>query len=61
MGIIVYFIGNNLTSSVLLNLILSVCLGGLIYFALLFLFQEFDSREIAMLKEYLTNLVFRKL
>jgi len=45
MGIAVYYVSNSLTYAVLINLILSIFLGILIYFVLLFLFREFQSRE----------------
>ena len=45
MGIIVHFLGNGLTHSTLVNILFSGFAGGLIYFALLFLFQEFQPSE----------------
>jgi len=59
MGLIIFNIGNKLTSSVLINLIFAISLGELIYFMLLFLFQEFQAGEkkavkIAM-KKYLVK------
>lgn len=45
MGIVVYFISGRLPSLTLINLIVSVCLGGLIYSTLLFLFREFQPKE----------------
>jgi len=56
MGIVVYFAGNRLTSSVFLNLILSVCLGVRIYFVLLFLLGEFQLKEKEAMKQILRNL-----
>lgn len=44
MGIAVYPVGNSLTSMNLLNLILGVCSGALIYFILLFLLREFQPK-----------------
>ena len=55
MGIVVYFIGSNSTSISLLNLILSVCLGSLIYFALLFFFREFQQKEKEAIKKFLVK------
>lgn len=49
MGIGVYFLGNNLLSYGLLNLLVSVCAGGLIYVSLLFLFKEFEPDEVRMM------------
>jgi len=45
MGIIVYYIVNNLTSSNVLNLILAICSGMFIYFILLFLLKEIELIE----------------
>jgi O-antigen/teichoic acid export membrane protein len=49
MGIVVYHIGNNLTSSTLLNLILSVVVGVVAYLLMLFLMREFKPSEIQAL------------
>lgn len=46
MGIIVYYIGNSLTSSTLLNLILSIIAGVVVYLIMLFLLREFKPSEI---------------
>lgn len=46
MGIVVYYIGNSLTSSMSINLISGICLGTLIYFVMLFLLREFTKEEI---------------
>lgn len=56
MVMVIYFIGVGLTSSNLINLIFSICLGGLIYVALLFLLQEIQPKE----KE-ITRQIFKKL
>lgn len=45
MGVVVYFVGNNLTPSTLLNLILSICLGIIVYFVMLFLLRELQKEE----------------
>lgn len=45
MGIFVYYIGNSLTSSNVLNLILAICSGMFIYFILLFLLKEIELIE----------------
>jgi O-antigen/teichoic acid export membrane protein len=46
MGAPVYFIGNNLTSVVWVNLILGIFVGALIYFLMLLLLREFQQHEI---------------
>ena len=56
MGVVVYIVGNSLTSSTLLNLIVGISLGTFIYFALLHLFREIYPEEIRALK----NLIVRK-
>jgi O-antigen/teichoic acid export membrane protein len=61
MGTIVYFLGSRLTSSDLLNLFLSVCLGGLIYFALLFILREFQAKEKEVMKKILDKYLPYKL
>ena len=53
MGIVVYFVGNNLTSSTFINLVCGVSLGSLIYIVLLFLFREFQSKEKEAIKQVL--------
>ena len=50
MGIVVYPIGNSLTSSTLLNLIAGICTGAIIYFLALFLLGEFNKAEIQQLQ-----------
>jgi len=56
MGIVVYFLPNRLTSSTLIDLVLSVFLGGFIYLALLFLLQEFRLKEREAIRQ-----VFKKI
>mgnify|MGYP001033400402 CR=1 FL=1 len=46
MGIFVYYVGNNLTSSVAINLILAIFIGLLVYFLMLFLLREFSQSGI---------------
>lgn len=58
MGMVVYFIGDRLTSSTLINLILSICLAGLIYFALLFLLQEIRPKEKEVTKQIFKKLIY---
>jgi len=50
MGVVVYFVGNNLTSSTLVNLFLGICLGLVVYFAMLFLLREPQKEEIQELR-----------
>ncbi len=49
MGVIVYLVGNKLTQSTLANLILGICLGLVVYFAMLFLLREPQKEEIQTL------------
>lgn len=53
MGILVYYIGNKLTFPIAVNLILGICIGILIYFALLFLLNEIEPREKEVIKRIL--------
>ena len=48
MGMVVYYVGNSLTSSVLVNLILGICVGATVYFLMLLLLREFSKEEIQM-------------
>jgi len=61
MGMAVYFIGSRLASLMWLNLILSACLGGLIYFVLLFLFREFQVRKKEVMKKILIKYLLSEL
>jgi len=45
MGVVVYLIGNNLTSSPLTNLILGICSGIVVYFGMLSLLKETGWRD----------------
>jgi len=56
MGIVVYHIGNSLTSSTLLNLILGVVIGVIVYFLMLFLLQEFKPSEIQAVLDLKTKI-----
>lgn len=51
MAAVVYPVGNSLTSFTLLNLIVAVPLGALLYFSLLFLLGEIQPNEKRALKE----------
>ena len=56
MGIIVYPIGNSLTSSSLINLIAGICIGVVAYVVMLFLLREPQKEEI----QELYTLLFRR-
>jgi len=51
MGIMVYSLGNSLASSVLINLILSICAGAGVYFLTLILLREFSPEEIQTFRD----------
>jgi len=51
MGIVVYHIGNSLTSSTSLNLILGIVVGVVAYSLMLFLLREFKPSEIQALSD----------
>jgi len=56
MGIVVYHIGNSLTSSTLLNLVLGIIVGVVVYSLMLLLLREFKPGEIQVvldLKDYI--------
>jgi len=53
MGIVVYYVGNCLLHFTLLNFILTISLGGLLYLGLLLLFQEFHEKERQAVKQIL--------
>lgn len=59
MGVVVYYIGNSLTSSTSLNLVLGICLGIVIYFVMLLLLREPQKEEIQALHN-LRNRVLKK-
>jgi len=46
MGIVVYYIGNSLTSSIPINLVVAIFIGVIIYFIVLILMNEFSPAEI---------------
>lgn len=56
MGVVVYYIGNSLTSSALTNIILAIGIGLVIYFGLLFLLGEFQPQEIQELVSFKTRI-----
>ena len=56
MGTVVYPIGNSLTSLTLVNLILGICVGIVVYFLMLLLFREFRPTEIQALLDLKTKI-----
>ncbi len=60
MGIIVYYIGNSLTSSALLNLILGIIVGVVVYSLMLFLLREFKPSEIQAVLDLKNQIFARK-
>ena len=56
MGVAVYPIGNSLTSSIVLNLIVGTCVGVVVYFLMLFLLRELQSGEIKEFMKLVTGL-----
>jgi len=59
MGIVVYHIGNSLTSSTLLNLVLGICFGIVVYFVMLLLLRVPQKEEIQALHS-LKNRVLKR-
>lgn len=51
MGMIIYFISDKLTSLIWLNLVLALCLGGIVYVVLLLLLREFQPEEKDIIKK----------
>jgi len=51
MGAAIYPVGNGLTSSILINLILGICVGIIVYTLILFLMKEPNKKEIQLLLE----------
>jgi len=60
MGVAVYFIGNSLTSSTLINLIVSILTGMSVYSLMLFLLREIKPSEIEALKDLKNQFFIRK-
>jgi O-antigen/teichoic acid export membrane protein len=61
MGIVIYYTVDRLSGLGFLNLIVNVCFGGLIYFALLFLLREFQQKEKEAMKQILSKYLFHGL
>lgn len=59
MGIAVYYIGSGLTTSNLINLIVGICVGAIIYFAMLFLLREFQTDEIEWVRTWAARIFKR--
>jgi len=59
MGAVVYPVGNSLTSSTLINLILGIVVGMVVYGLMLLLLQEFQKEEIQVLR-VLKNRILEK-
>ena len=57
MGLVVYYVDNNLTLLPLLNLILSICAGVVIYLLMIFLLKELRNKEIQGLSTIKTNIL----
>jgi O-antigen/teichoic acid export membrane protein len=60
MGLVVYPIGNSLTSSILINLVLAVFAGIIVYSLTLFLLREIKPSEIQALKDLKNQFFIRK-
>lgn len=60
MGVVVYHIGNSLTSSTLLNLILGIVVGAIVYSLMLFLLREFKPSEIQAVLDLKNQIFVRK-
>ena len=60
MGLIVYPMGNSLTSSIIINLVLAVFTGIIVYSLMLFLLREFKPSEIQVLKDLKNQFFIRK-
>jgi len=48
MGIIVYYIGDSLTNSILINLVLRIFIGSAFYFLILLIVKEFSQEELQL-------------
>lgn len=57
MGLLVYYVDDNLTFSPLLNLILSTCTGIVIYLLMIFLLRKLRNKEIQGLLTIKINIV----
>jgi len=57
MGITTYFIGSILTSSILINLIVAIGTGGIVYFVTLFLLRGFYLGEIRMILNFKDSII----
>jgi len=57
MGAAVYPVGNIVTSSILINLILGICVGVVVYAVMLFLLREPQKEEVQELRRLITKLL----
>jgi len=60
MGLVVYPIGNSFASSILINLILGIATGVIVYSLMLFLLKEIKPSEIQALKNLKNQIFARK-
>ena len=60
MGLVVYPMGTSLTSSIIINLVLAVFTGIIVYSLMLFLLREFKPSEIQALKDLKNQFFIRK-
>jgi O-antigen/teichoic acid export membrane protein len=56
MGAVIYLVGNSLTSSTLLSLIIGICVGTVVYLLLLFLLREIQEEEIQELRAIMSKI-----
>ena len=59
MGAVIYLVGNSLTSSTLLNLIVGICVGTVVYLLMLFLLREIQEEEIQELRAIMDKIMRR--
>lgn len=59
MGFVIFFLGNDLTSSTIANLLCSIVFGFTVYFVILYLFGEFNSEEKDSIRKCLLGLKFK--
>jgi len=59
MGVVVYYIGNSLTSSTLINLISGMLVGVAVYVVMLLLLRESQKEEIKELQEFKNRILMR--
>jgi len=57
MGISIYYLNNAINFSSLINLVLEICVGILIYFLMLFLLREFQTKEIRSARALISKIL----